>query len=455
MAINLAPPLPLRTTALAPGASMAAGLGMVPMSATNPIGEKQKIEVPKTLLGPQAEKDWTVLYYLDGSNDLEPFIMQNMRDLEKVGSSKHVNVIAQMSRAPQKVVHKHSKEKTNIDGDWVGSRRYYITKAPGGAKNLHSAVLGFDVDPPNHGQAKSLSDFLKWGMEKFPAKKYMVVIGDHGKGFVGTGFDLLHKDHLQLPELRGALAEVQKETGKKPDMLVFDACEMASLEVAYELKDQAKTLIASEEVLGAEGLPHIAFLRNLARTPGESGKAQAIKLVDFARQDEIDRQEEDRPDVALQLSAIDLTKMAALGKATAKLGEALKSSKIDSQDLKRIVLDTKHFCEDSKVTPDSHYRDLGHFCNNLLQSDETDAKTKKAAQEVKAALAKAVIAHHNEGEDMEETTGLSAYIPQTGVPEQFDRHKSWGKFDDSYHNTAFDQDTNWSAWLDQKFAKAS
>ena len=420
----------------------------------SPIREKQQIEVPKKLLGPQAEKEWTVLYYMDGNNDLEPYIVQQMRDLEKVGSGKNVNIVAQLSRAPQKVVHKGSRERTKIDGDWVGSRRYYVTKAPEGARKVHSPVIGMDVDPPNHGAAQSMSDFLKWGMQKFPAKHYMVVVSDHGKGFVGTGFDLLHKDHLTLPELKDAMASAQAETGKKPDIIMFDACEMASLEVAYQLKDQAKTLVASEEVIGADGLPHIPFLKNLARHPQGGGKVHAAKMIEFSQRDEVQRKEDERVDVALQLSAIDLTKMDALGAATTKLTAALEKSTMDSAELKEIVGATKHFCENSRVTPDSHYRDLGHFCNLLLENESTDAKVKKAATQVLASIDSAVLAHHTEGEGMEDTTGMSVYMPKSPMPERFNRHRSWGKFDDSYHEIDFDKATGWSSWIDKKFAKA-
>lgn len=427
---------------------------VAPATTPPPAAKRKAVEISRDFEEPQAPKEWTVLYYLDGNNDLEPYIMKNMRQLEQVGSDKNVNIVAQMSRAPQEVVHKKAGETTKIDGDWVGSRRYFVTQSPAKSKNLRSPVLSASDESPNHGDPANLTDFLKWGMQKFPAKHYMVVIGDHGKGFVGTGFDILHKDHLSLPELKTAFADAQKATGKKPDILAFDACEMASLEVAYQLKDQAKVMVASEEILGLDGLPHIPFLQNLQRHPKASPADHAANLVEYAREDELDRIDDERPDVAMQLSAVDLSKVGALAKATAGLGKALEKSDISRSDLKRIVSDTKHFCEGTKSVPDSQYRDLGHFCNNLVGSDDTDESVRKAAKAVLGALSKAVLAHENEGEDMEETTGLSAYIPTSAIPDRFNRKEAWGKFNDSYHDTDFDQDTKWSGWVNQKFARA-
>lgn len=419
----------------------------------NPIKEKQAVSVPKNLAGEQAEKDWTVLYYMDGCNDLEPYIMQNMRDIEQVGSGRSVNIVAQMSRGDKKSIYGKKREKTNMDGDWVGMRRYYITKAPAGARKLHSAVLSSDVDPPNHGKATSIADFVSWGMKKFPSKHTIVVVSDHGKGFVGTGFDRFSKDHLKLGELKEGLANAVSAVGRKPDVVIFDACEMANLEVAHQLKDVANVLVGSEEVLGAEGLPHIAFLKNLAKMPKQTPQQHAATLVEMSGQDEALRRKQGRYDTAVQFSAIDLTKVAALSKRVLELGEHLQSSSESNPDLKKIVESTKHFCEKKRVTPDSDYRDLGHFCQNLVESDKVEASTKKIARKVLKEIDKVIIAHQKEGPDMENANGISVYLPNSPVPEQFNRRKSWGKFDDSYHDTDFDRDTNWSTWINDRFKK--
>ena len=80
-------------------------------------------------------KDWTVIMYLDGDNDAEERITQALRLMErKVGSTDKVNIVAQLGRLPQKKLEAIYKERnydyepTNVDGDWSGLGRFYVTK---------------------------------------------------------------------------------------------------------------------------------------------------------------------------------------------------------------------------------------------------------------------------------------------------------------------------------------
>lgn len=59
----------------------------------------------------------------------------------------------------------------------------------------------------------------------------MLVIADHGKGWEGLIQDDSHKGWMSVPQLRQALDTAQKATGQKLDVLGFDACQMASVEV--------------------------------------------------------------------------------------------------------------------------------------------------------------------------------------------------------------------------------
>jgi hypothetical protein len=42
----------------------------------------------------------------------------------------------------------------------------------------------------NMGDRGTLSDFIKWGVLEFPAKKYAIILWDHGGGLNGFGKDL-------------------------------------------------------------------------------------------------------------------------------------------------------------------------------------------------------------------------------------------------------------------------
>jgi hypothetical protein len=56
------------------------------------------------------------------------------------------------------------------------------------------------------------------------------------------------------------LDTAQRATGQKLDVLGFDACQMAAVEVASEIKDNAKFMVASQALEGREGWPYSHIL---------------------------------------------------------------------------------------------------------------------------------------------------------------------------------------------------
>ncbi|MFN8613290.1 MAG: clostripain-related cysteine peptidase [Vulcanimicrobiota bacterium] len=43
-----------------------------------------------------------------------------------------------------------------------------------------------DFGNGNTADPKNLADFIKWGIEKYPAKNYWLVISDHGDAWTGS-----------------------------------------------------------------------------------------------------------------------------------------------------------------------------------------------------------------------------------------------------------------------------
>lgn len=384
-------------------------------------------------------RDWTVLYYLNGNNDLEPKLVRNLLDAEAIGSSDRVDLVAQLSRSPQ-------KKKTNLDGDWTGARRYHLSHADakkgGQKKTIHSEVIA-ELPLPDQGAPESLRDFLRWGKENYPAKHTMVVIGDHGKGFVGTGYDYANKSQLNLLELDQALTE----SGLKPDVLVFDACLMGQLEVASQLRDRAGILVASEEIVGQDGLPHRDIAEYLVCQPQVSPTELAKAVVAIAGQDELDRIDEGKSDAAAQLAALRLDRIGEVEEAADGLARALEKADLGPAKVARARREATQFAADTETRPEEDFRDLGHFARLLGEDESMPAGVRKAAEGVRASLDRVLLAHSNEGEGMEEAEGLSVYLPSKLKPEGKSRPgggpgNSWG-----YRQTDFAANTRWDEWL--------
>ena len=120
-----------------------------------------------------------------------------------------------------------------------------------------------DLGRVNMGQASTLADFLSFGAEHYPANRYGLIMWDHGGGAVfGFGWDeLFDDDNLGLDELVAALSRANL----KFDFIGFDACLMASLEVALLLEPYADYLISSQETEPGSGWYYTDFLNMLGQ----------------------------------------------------------------------------------------------------------------------------------------------------------------------------------------------
>jgi hypothetical protein len=91
--------------------------------------------------------------------------------------------------------------------------------------NLHNSFQTLANLGKQNMADQKLSDFVIWGMSQFPAKKYAIVLWDHGSGTNGFGKDLQFKnDILNVTEMQNGFAEANKITRQKFELIGFDAC---------------------------------------------------------------------------------------------------------------------------------------------------------------------------------------------------------------------------------------
>jgi len=114
-------------------------------------------------------KEWTVMVYCAADNDLAPFAASDINEMEMVGSTDQLDIIVQYDGSA-----KHSPETP-------GSVRLHIVKDVNPEAIASETVenLG-EVDM---GSKQTFREFLEWGVTGFPAKKYMVVLWNHGSGW--------------------------------------------------------------------------------------------------------------------------------------------------------------------------------------------------------------------------------------------------------------------------------
>ena len=251
--------------------------------------------------GTAQERQITLLIYLCGS-DLETRGSAASRDVEEMLRSLPDIQAAQVlvMAGGSKVWHKQevSAQETSI-----------FRLSPEGLVKEHT------LEALSMGDPQTLGMFLAYGYNHYPAQQYALLLWDHGAGpVVGVCFDERTEvqggwDGLSLSELEQALAS--SPFSREPlSWIGFDACLMASLEVAQVVAPYAAYMIASQETEPVSGWNY-DFLQDIALD--EDGLHTGRRIADSYFN------QEGKGLMPVTLSCIDLSQVAALAEATDQL----------------------------------------------------------------------------------------------------------------------------------------
>ena len=172
-----------------------------------------------------SKKEWTVMMYLDGSNEMAIETENTFKQLCKINKS-NTNIVIQLSKAPIDLVKTIRQDDSSYKEDWTGTRRYSIVN--GELKILQSEKY------INMADYKNLYDFIKWAANNFPAKRYIVSISGHGF-IVASLSDLCGKEPYIMGMYEMCTAINNLKNIINIDILILDICNMNTVELVYEL----------------------------------------------------------------------------------------------------------------------------------------------------------------------------------------------------------------------------
>ncbi|MCB0393050.1 MAG: hypothetical protein KDD25_00745 [Bdellovibrionales bacterium] len=222
----------------------------------------------------QCFKKWTVLIAMDGDSDLYPYSLWDISEMEaRFGRYYSTRNVRAGSTLRKDVLVQHQGVEDDI------ARRFHIFESPreynpdrirsdfekgGELASIHN-VLSPIVEAHSiqeerfDSKSKRFSDFLKWGMRKYPSQHYMVIYWGHGKGWMIK--DESGKAHLSGLELRDALKEVAEahdglQSKGRIDNFVADACYMQGIETATEVSNYVRYISGSAQIQSFLGLPY-------------------------------------------------------------------------------------------------------------------------------------------------------------------------------------------------------
>lgn len=357
--------------------------------------------------GPYPTAKWTVLNYSAADNNLYAYIYDDVASMEKFGSTGSVQLVTQLDHQGGEAY------RFRIEQDQAGTSH--------SDKVVDSPVLE-RLGPVNMSDPKTLSDFISWGMKNFPAERFMLVIADHGKGWEGLVQDETHQGWMSVPQLKEALVQAEMETGRKLNVIGFDACQMASVEVASQLKDHAQYMVASQAPEGREGWPYQHILSqgplsdlqraHLFKSDVESRTAVELVVNGAAEHSAI----------LPTMSALDLSQVGALEAGIQELSQAMIKTGIGGADLREVRHQTQAF---------SFVYDLGDFLDNLAQlpQDRRSKELTQAVEKCRDLLEKVVIAEHHSPE-FPRASGLTIELKRKGpdyLALDFAQKTGWGE----------------------------
>ncbi len=362
-------------------------------SAFNLLPPVQNLEVARAAQSPA--NSWTILVYLHADHNLDPSSVVDMQEMQKIGSSNTFNIVVQWDRS----------EVSGVQRGLVGQGKF----------NVVQKMPELNSDDP-----KVLADFVSWGIQKYPARRYGLIMWDHGGQWDGGfGGDETSKGNgLSVADMRRSIqAGLAQSQQKKLEFLSFDTCLMGGLELLGSFADLANIYIANPELDFGDGWEYTNTFGYLKNNPSVPMNLFAAKENEYwAKHHSIDE-----ADILYRAhTAYDSSKLPALLTASKSFSSALtnvwKSETDKLATLRSKVLEYNIDTDEPRAP--KNYVDLGHYAA-LIGKTTSDAALKTAAANLQTAIKNSVLAK-TLGKNNQAASGISIWMPadNSELPEE-------------------------------------
>lgn len=358
-------------------------------------------------------KEWTLAVYINADNNLDPFGEDDQEQMAKVGSSDFLNIV------------------TLLDREGKSTKLNYIEK--------NKIVTIKDLGEIDTGNYYSLVNFIKFVKQNYPAKKYAIVIWNHGTGwkkygsagvYKGISYDDSSGNHITNNQLQKAMGMAEEVLGQKIDVFVMDACLMQMVEVGHAVKDHTRYIVASQELEPGSGAPYHDILAKV--TAKMTAREFANTWVDeFAKSYDGGSQGFDES----TQSSIDSTKFGPMTDSINGLAKAIMSGRY-VREVQQALRKVQKFDFRENI-------DLIHFAELMLEQLENNEAIKTACEKVIEATQAAVAANAVTGNSTKNAKGIAIYLPTNF------------RVEDKYFTISFAKETMWAQMIVQLHRQAT
>lgn len=363
-----------------------------PSTTTSTAKETETKQESNVIRSSSTGGSWSVFLYMCGS-DLESedgLASYNIAEILCAPESENVDVVIETGGSYQWYTDEFD---IDMDVDANAIERWH--------ENNGTMELVYEDASSSMGSANTLGSFLQWGVQNYPADKYMVVIWDHGGGAGdGVAYDELYNDDcLNLTELANGLAMA----GTNFEVVGFDACLMSNIETAAKICPYANYMVASEETEPGTGWDYTSWLTYLVSNPTVDGKTLGVQICNSFYEK---CKAEDEEEIAT-LAVTDLSKIPALVTAFDAMAAELKGFTDDvtiMKPIKQAMNRAENYGGNNEDEGYTNMVDLGDLtlCAEGVLSD--------TGEKVLDCIIDAV-PYHIAGSARTKGNGLSVYIP--------------------------------------------
>jgi hypothetical protein len=376
---------------------------------------------------PSNQAEWTYIVYMNANNNLEYGAVLDFFEMEQGGgSTDKVNVVVQFARSGD----------YNGGGNWNGTRRFLVKAGDG--QSVHSQVVK-DIGKVDMGNPDTLYNFVSWAIDKYPAKKYAVVLWDHGGGWTGLLEDDNSKTLMDLGKMRQVLGKIKQKLGRNIDVVIFNMCLMAQYDVMLDVHNYADYMVASEEEVPGYSFDYNRTIRALDANPTMNPKELSIMEVEKYREYWVGKQE------ATTLGAYDMSKVPELEQAFGAFAESLSNHVKNGgwMDMAEMHQYAEHYPQGVAEEKQFSFGDLYDFTSNAMAYSYNDSALAESAVALQVAINETTILNYNHVKHPR-SYGVSYYFqPAKWIYDKYNAN--------AYSKTTAYNQTAWSGLLTEYY----
>lgn len=252
--------------------------------------------------------DYTIIYYGHGGGNLDFWLLQNIEQFYQSDpkSRKNVSICAQYKFSTLKNMQEAYEDYKNeidpndpvhvVELEGIQSLYPYAEKTCRFAvgqeatpADMMTAIAGNFIGSDNAdiSRADSLTNFINWAAQTCPARKYILVLADHGDGYLPheelpaddaaaarqTRVVMKDDGHDKKAFTAKTLSQALSQTSVRLSAVYCDACLMNSVEYHFELAPVTDYLVLSTFLVPSAGGNYTELVEALSANPDDLEQA--------------------------------------------------------------------------------------------------------------------------------------------------------------------------------------